>query len=134
VLLDDAGDDWIEFERREYAEGLSRAVDVRKGLHLTKKEMLGLHVPVGEASCALWDSAVIQNSLLELTSLRDGVLQELDLLVGSALGLTFDEIGFVSEEMRSDPFLCRMQPRYPGSRTRLQGFRTDLDASDRYRK
>jgi len=34
--------------------------------------------------------------------------------------------------MLTDPFLKNIVPRWPGSSTRLHGYRTGLDSSERY--
>ncbi|MBV5350359.1 hypothetical protein JZU71_04295, partial [bacterium] len=59
-------------------------------------------------------------------------LNELDQLVGAGLGLDAADITFIQNELRTDPFLKGIRPRYPGTVTRKQGFRTGLNSSDRY--
>jgi hypothetical protein len=41
-------------------------------------------------------------------------------------------MAFVERECRDDPFLARIRPRFPGTDTRRQGFRTGLDSAARY--
>ncbi len=52
--------------------------------------------------------------------------------VGPALGLDAADIAAIREDMRTDPFLKNIVPRWPGSSTRLHGYRTGLDSAERY--
>jgi len=59
-------------------------------------------------------------------------LDRIDALVGPALGLDADDLSAIRDDMLSDPFLKNIVPRWPGSSTRLHGYRTGLDSSERY--
>ncbi len=56
----------------------------------------------------------------------------LDEIVGECLGLTPDDIMEIQRDLVADPFLKGIRPRYPGTITRKQGFRTGLDSEERY--
>jgi hypothetical protein len=56
----------------------------------------------------------------------------LDSIVGAALGLDEDDIAEIQRDLEADPFLKGIRPRYPGTVTRKQGFRTGLDSGERY--
>lgn len=134
VLLDEAGQDWFEFDRKDIAAGFLRAAAVLGAQELTKSELLALLIPMTDDQTASWDSTCLHHSTSEQIKRRDEVLSELDAVVGEALGLSPEDVEFIGSDMRTDPFLSRMLPRFPGSKTRIQGFRKDLDSSDRYRK
>ena len=59
-------------------------------------------------------------------------IDRIDALVGSALGLTAEEIEFIRSEMTEDPFLSQITPRYPFFRPKQRGRRIALSRSDRY--
>jgi hypothetical protein len=59
-------------------------------------------------------------------------IDRIDALVGSALGLTAEEIEFIRSEMTEDPFLSQITPRYPFFRPQQRGRRNALSSSDRY--
>lgn len=59
-------------------------------------------------------------------------IDKLDQIVGTAFGLNPGEIAFIGKEMADDPFLKQIRPRYPYTATRLHGYRTGLDSSERY--
>ena len=59
-------------------------------------------------------------------------LSELDMIIGSALGLDADDVNEIQNDLRTDPFLMGIRPRYPGTVTRKQGFRSGLDSDSRY--
>ena len=56
----------------------------------------------------------------------------IDQVVGGALGLTPEEIVFVQTDMRSDPFLSRVRPRFPYFTPALRGRRRTLESATRY--
>lgn len=56
----------------------------------------------------------------------------IDTVVGTALGLTADEIAFIQIDMRDDPFLSRVRPRYPFFTPAQRGRRTALESGARY--
>jgi hypothetical protein len=56
----------------------------------------------------------------------------LNTLVAAALNLSDEDLQSIESDCYEDAFLKRIRPRYPGSVTRKQGFRTGLDASSRY--
>ena len=57
---------------------------------------------------------------------------ELNILIATALDLSAQDLQSIESDCHEDAFLRRIRPRYPGSVTRKQGFRTGLDASSRY--
>jgi hypothetical protein len=60
-------------------------------------------------------------------------ITKIDEIVGSALGLTPEDIQSLQADMGSDPFLSRVRPRYPFFRPRQHGRRPGLDLATRYR-
>jgi len=76
---------------------------------------------------------VIDHSQVEsFTQAMHQQLDRLDRAVGRALGLTSDDIIFIQQDLMTDAFLRHIRPRYPGTRTRRQGFRSELDLGTRY--
>ena len=62
----------------------------------------------------------------------DDVIEKLDGLVAPALGLTTEDLKSLRSDCATDSFLKRIRPRYPGTVTRKQGFRSKLDSGARY--
>lgn len=60
-------------------------------------------------------------------------VDEIDRVVGAALGLAPEDIAFIQADMRDDPFLSRVRPRYPYFTPALRGRRTSLESTSRYR-
>ena len=71
-------------------------------------------------------------SLNDQSMLKAFVVDQLDALVGPALGLNSEDIAFIQKDSSTDPFLSKIYPRYPYTETRRHGFRTRLDRHDRY--
>ncbi|RSL17707.1 hypothetical protein EDE15_3245 [Edaphobacter aggregans] len=59
-------------------------------------------------------------------------IENLDSVVGEALGLTNKDVSCLQEDLATDAFLRGIRPQYPGTVTRKMGFREGLDATDRY--
>lgn len=124
--------EWAETNRSDLAEGLAIALTQQQGEFLDKSQILNMPIPVGEDERARWERTVqdCQEQLLEKEML--GRLNDLDQLVGTALGLDPEDISFIQEQLKTDPFLKGIRPRYPGTVTRKQGLRTGLSSSSRY--
>lgn len=63
----------------------------------------------------------------------DAVLDELDRIVGAALGLSDTDISFIQQEMQTDAFLRNIRPNLPHAGRRLRGLYESLASSNRYR-
>ena len=124
--------DWVEINRKGLAHGLLRAVSTREGFALSKAAILALPIPVLEDELVAWDRVLEAYSPKALQDEKRQVLHELNVLVAAALGLSEEDLQSIESDCHQDAFLKRIKPRYPGSITRKQGFRTGLDASSRY--
>lgn len=124
--------EWVELTRKDLADGLATALLQREGEGLTKGNILNLAIPVTKSEREAWTKVVQEHEEDKLEVVMQSKLDELDQLVGKALGLDATDIMFVQQELMSDPFLKGIRPRYPGTVTRKQGFRTGLNSSERY--
>jgi SAM-dependent methyltransferase len=132
IFLADNLLDWLEITRYDLAEGLRVALLQREGEALSKSTILNMPIPVTETERQVWDAAIAEHQEERLTAEMDARLEELDSIVGLCLGLEATDTAFIKQELRDDPFLKGIRPRYPGTVTRKQGFRTGLDSSERY--
>jgi len=132
IFLADNLLDWLEITRLDLAEGLRIALLQREGEALSKSTILNMPIPVSETERQSWDAAIEEHQEERLTAEMDARLDELDSIVGLCLGLEPTDTAFIKQELRDDPFLKGIRPRYPGTVTRKQGFRTGLDSSERY--
>ena len=73
-----------------------------------------------------------RHSVQQIDAEKRNALHELNKLIGQALGLAELDIAFIEADCETDSFLKRIKPRYPGSVTRKQGFRSGLNAASRY--
>lgn len=103
-----------------------------KGMEITKGNLPTLLVPKDTAAetaladlLARLDPVAVENEV-------QARVDEIDRVVGPALGLTPDEIDFIQADMRDDPFLSRVRPRYPFFTPAQRGRRTSLESSSRY--
>ena len=127
--------DWVKVPDEAAAFGLATALSARAG---TSKNMvdrailLDLPIPPDAETRAKFDAIVKQYRESDHASAIDGVVDKIDALIGPALGLSADDIASIRSDMTDDPFLRNITPRWPATETRIHGYRTGLDSSDRY--
>lgn len=124
--------DYVECNKEHIAEGLVLALKHREGDLLTRAEILNLSMPAAASDVASWLSVVAAHKEPVLIAAMKAHLSALDTVVGTALGLSAEDIEEVQRDLEADPFLRGIRPRYPGTVTRKQGFRTGLDSAERY--
>ena len=132
IFLADNLVDWLEITRSDLAEGVRIALVQHEGESLSKSAILNMPIPVSDVEVQAWASAVAEHEEARLAADMDEILDKLDSIVGACLGLESTDSAFIKQELRDDPFLKVIRPRYPGIVTRKQGFRTGLDSSERY--
>jgi hypothetical protein len=59
-------------------------------------------------------------------------VDRIDDVVGLALGLDLEDVEFVRRDMDEDPFLSRVQPRFPYFTPAQRGRRRNLERTVRY--
>ncbi|WP_372992747.1 N-6 DNA methylase [Sulfitobacter sp.] len=111
---------------------LGLALAQAKGVEITKGTLPTLSVPEDAAAEAALSALLARLDPLAVEIEVEARVDEIDQVVGTALGLTSDEIAFVQTDMRDDPFLSRVRPRYPFFTPAQRGRRTSLESSSRY--
>ncbi|BCO27324.1 hypothetical protein MIZ03_2212 [Rhodoferax lithotrophicus] len=91
-----------------------------------------MEIPVAATEITAWNQVIFDHQLSMIASEMEDALSTLDMVVGKALGLDEEDIQTIQGDLRTDPFLIGIRPRYPGTVTRKQGFRSGLDSEDRY--
>jgi hypothetical protein len=89
-------------------------------------------IPDGAESRKLFQAVLDRFRTTASMAEIDGVVDKLDAIIGPALGLDAADIASIRGEMDSDPFLKNIVPRWPATETRIHGYRTGLDSSERY--
>lgn len=124
--------DYLECSNQEIAHGLSIAVKQLIGEEKTKSSLLNLQIPVTADEFKDWEELVDKHQEVTLEKAMDAALNDLDQIVGECLGLDSNDILEIQRDLKTDAFLKGIRPRYPGTVTRKQGFRTGLDSEYRY--
>lgn len=124
--------DWVYCNQQDISRGLATALRQRKGQALNKSTLFNLPIPLTDAELEQWNAVVVHYQEDVLEQEMQDALNALDQLVGRCLGLTSDDITEIQRDLREDPFLKGIRPRYPGTVTRKQGFRANLGSGDRY--
>ncbi len=133
LTLNDYLYDWLELTDAEnIARGLFEALRARIGQGVTRDELLDMLIPPDDASRADYVATVEMYRGTAHQEAIEAEVDRIDALVGPALGLNAADLAAIREDMLTDPFLKNIVPRWPGSTTRLHGYRTGLDSSERY--
>lgn len=124
--------DWIDISDEDAARGLRAALAARPGLPVDREGLLAMPVPPDAPTRADHDAVVARYGGADHQAAIEEQVDRIDALVGPALGLDADDIAAIRADMLTDPFLKNIVPRWPGTSTRLHGYRTGLDSAERY--
>ena len=132
VFFNDTLLDSLDVSDEAIALGIVKALDRKAGELLTKGKFLNLSIPLGAKEQANWDSILKAHDVSTVEAALQNVIRELDAIVGPCFGLTDADLDEIREDLKTDPFLSKIRPIYPGSQRRLQGLLQGLDSSERY--
>lgn len=124
--------DFLDITDEDVARGLLTALAARPGKAFDQGDLLDLAIPPDAASRADYEATVALFGGTDHQLAIEAEVDRIDALVGPALGLDAADLASIREDMLTDPFLKNIVPRWPGSSTRLHGYRTGLDSSERY--
>jgi hypothetical protein len=124
--------DYLDITDEATALGLLTALGARPGAMVDREDLLDMLIPPDEATRADYEATVQLYGGTDHQAAIEAEVDRIDRLVGPALGLNDDDLAAIREDMLTDPFLKNIVPRWPGSTTRLHGYRRGLDSSERY--
>lgn len=127
--------DWVKVPDENAACGLAMVLATCAGTELGSVDrpmLLDMPIPPDVETRTQYEAIVRQYRDTDHAAAIDAVVDEIDSLVGPALGLDADDIASIRHDMSEDPFLRNIVPRWPATETRIHGYRTGLDSSDRY--
>ena len=127
--------DWVKVPDEAAALGLATALAARAGTEqkmVDRSILIDLPIPPDAATRAKFDAIVKEYREADHAKAIDAVVDKIDALIGPALGLSDADIASIRADMTDDPFLKNITPRWPATETRIHGYRTGLDSSDRY--
>lgn len=124
--------DWFILSDEDAARGLHTALLAMTGKTIDRDAILALPIAPDAATRADYQALVDLYGRTDHQAAIEAVVDRIDALVGPALGLDVDDIAAIRHEMLTDPFLRNIVPRWPGTETRIHGYRTGLDSSERY--
>lgn len=122
----------LTFPTPELVRLAETGLRLAEGTDVTKATLLRLPIPPDEATATKVDEmlAGFEPGALEAAVFAE--VDRIDGIVGEALGLSPDDIEFIKREMEEDPFLSRVQPRYPYFTPAQRGRRHNLERAVRY--
>ena len=124
--------DWIDISVEDAARGLAAALAARPGENVDRELLLAMPVAPNAEIRAQYEAIVARYGAADHQAAIEAVVDRIDALVGPALGLNDADLAAIREDMLTDPFLKNIVPRWPGTSTRLHGYRTGLDSAERY--
>ena len=107
-------------------------LELAEGKEMSKNRLLNLPIPPDETTAQALRDLLAKCDPKSVEAQVETYVDEIDCVVGTALGLTSEEITFVQSDMRDDAFLSRVRPRYPYFTPALRGRRTSLESATRY--
>jgi len=127
--------DWIKVPDESAALGLAMALRARAGTEqkmVDRATLLDMPIPPDAEMRESFARIISDYRDADHADAIEAVVDKIDGLIGPALGLDKDDLALIRKEMIKDPFLRNIVPRWPATQTRLHGYRTGLDSSDRY--
>ncbi|MEY2926170.1 MAG: hypothetical protein RL367_647, partial [Pseudomonadota bacterium] len=127
--------DHLTIPSEDAAFGLALALSARAGTaHKLVDRSMVLDMPIAPDAAARAEFARLVKDYHESdhAGAIDSVVDQIDALIGPALGLDSADIAAIRDDMTHDPFLKNITPRWPATQTRIHGYRTGLDQSERY--
>ncbi len=127
--------DWVSVPDETSANGLTLALSARSGTSkgsLDREEILNMPIPHDYATRMAFAAVLAEFRDKDHAEAIEDVVDQIDALVGSVLGLNESDLASIRKEMLEDPFLKNITPRWPATETRIHGYRTGLDSSERY--
>jgi SAM-dependent methyltransferase len=124
--------DWITISDENTARGLHAALRAMAGKTVDRDALLALPIAPDAATRGDYEALVELYGGTDHMAAIQAVVDRIDALVGPALGLDARDLASIRDDMLTDPFLKNIVPRWPGTETRLHGYRTGLDSSERY--
>jgi hypothetical protein len=122
----------LTFPSAEIACLAAAAFRLANGKEVTRASILRLPTPPDASTCERLTALLAEFAPDALERAVFEQVDQIDDVVGPALGLSAAEIEFVKREMESDPFLSRVRPRYPYFTAALRGRRVSLEQGERY--
>jgi hypothetical protein len=99
---------------------------------MTRRTILSMPIPANDEDRTKFNEIAHRYRAGDHMKAIESVIDQIDAIVGSALGLDTLDVSTIQADMTDDPFLKNIKPRYLASATRLHGYRTGLDSSERY--
>ena len=127
--------DWVSVPDETSANGLAMALSARSGTSkgsLYREDILNMPIPYDDATRSAFVAVVSEFRDKDHAKAVEDVVDQIDGLIGPVLGLNEADLAAIRQEMLEDPFLKNITPRWPATETRIHGYRTGLDSSDRY--
>lgn len=127
--------DWVKVPDEAAALGLATTLATRAGTQqkmVDRSTLLEMPIPPDADTRAKFNAIVKEYREADHARAIDAVVDRIDALIGPALGLSSEDIAAIRSDMTDDPFLKNITPRWPATETRIHGYRTGLDSSERY--
>ena len=106
--------------------------ELAEGEEVSRSTLLCLSVPNDETKAQKLRTLLDEFDPVRIEAKVLEHVDQIDRLVGEALGLTVDDITFIQKDMRDDPFFSCVRPRYPYFTPAQRGRRTSLESAHRY--
>ena len=127
--------DWVSVPDETSANGLALALSARSGTSkglLDREGIQNMPIPHDDATRTAFAAVVTEFRDKDHAEAVEDVVDQIDALIGPVLGLDAADLASIRHDLLEDPFLKNITPRWPATETRIHGYRTGLDSSERY--
>jgi hypothetical protein len=122
----------VTLPNQTIARYLRLGLALAEGEEFSKTKLQNHPIPPDEATADALRELLAHFDPAAVEARVEAHVDDIDRVVGDALGLTNQDIAFIQADMRHDPFLGRVRPRYPYFTPALRGRRTSLESTSRY--
>ncbi len=122
----------LTFPNETIARYARLGFELAVGCDMSRNELLRLPVPDNETTARQLQDLIEEFNPDQIAARVLQHVDQIDLIVGEALGLTVEDVAFIQSDMRDDPFFSCVRPRYPYFTPAQRGRRTSLESVHRY--
>jgi hypothetical protein len=122
---------YLDVSDERVAKALLAVLNLWEGDSLSREQLLKLDVP-DVASFAAWAQKIADYDAGGSQAALSALFDALDEMVGTAFGLSADQIKAIQIAMQTDSFLRNIRPNLPFAGRAQRGLSSSLAASDRY--
>ena len=131
IILNDDLLAYVDVSHEEPAQAMFTVLTLWQGERLSRDQFLTIETPQPKQQAA-WQQAIADYDAGGSQAALDALLDKIDACVGSAFGLTAEQVTSIQLAMKTDAFLRHIKPNLPFAGRTQRGLSTSLAETNRY--